>query len=153
MKKFVKSIDSIYEISHNELKYGEKVHFSRTMHCLPQRLNWTLIEKKFECKIPEAREPRVKKKIFFLIFLFVLKFLQHSLISKTLNLAFEANSALSYQCGLFSHVLAHCAMWVAYLDPKVVRLEFAAKREPRALKAAPSCRRGDWVKVRRFTSL
>ena len=31
---------------------------------------------------------------------------------------------------------------MAYLDLKVVRLEFAAKREPRALKAAPSCRRG-----------
>ena len=40
-------------VVHNELKRGKKVHFGRTMHCLPQKLNSTgFFEKNFRVEGP-----------------------------------------------------------------------------------------------------
>ena len=39
---------------HNELKCGGKIHFGRTMHCLPQRLKSTFFEKLFERRVSKG---------------------------------------------------------------------------------------------------
>ena len=48
----------------------KKVHFGRTMHCLPQRLKSTCFEFFFELKVPIARRPSTRKNFKILILVF-----------------------------------------------------------------------------------